>query len=399
MTQYLGFRPCWDEYKVMGLAALGDDRFYDAIKSLVRFLPDGQYELDLRFFTHHHATDTFFSSRMERLLGPRRPESSPAINPRYASVARASQMVLDDICLHVVSDAVSRTGIKDVCLSGGVAINGVMINRLRSELGLERIFVPPAPDDAGASCGAALAIWSQMAGEVWHRPATPCLSRVGPAFSKDEARDRLRDYTDLGVDERRDWITRVAELLASGQIVAWFQGPAEFGPRALGGRSILADPGSLAAKNRISSAIKDREGFRPFAASVIEERASEYFNLSEPTPYMIEVCDVREQHRRSLSAITHVDGTCRPQTVSRRANSYFWELLSEFGRLTGRPVLLNTSFNESGQAMVCTIDQAIDTFLRAPLDVLAIEGLIVTKGRVPKRSPDGLTVNASQANR
>jgi len=381
MTQYLGFRPLWDEYKVMGLAGLGGEDFYEQVRSLVNLLPGGGFTLDLDAFVHHHGGDDLFSPRLERLLGPRRDQSSPATTLRFAAIARATQMVLEDLCLHVVRHAVEESGIGDVCLGGGVALNGVMINRLREELALQRIFVPPSPDDAGTSAGAALALWHRIAGEGARPASQACLSRVGPSYSRAEIERRVRACPDLLIEECGDWISVVAQALVEGEIVAWFQGPAEFGPRALGGRSILADPGDIGVRDKISRTVKDREGFRPFAASVVEESAKEYFDLAEPAPYMIEVCDVVESKRAVLPAVTHLDGTCRPQTVSKAGNPAFWSLLSEFGELSGYPVLLNTSLNTNGQPMVCTPEQALETFRRTPMTLLAIEGLVVRKHR------------------
>src|SRR6476659_3248102 len=316
-----------------------------------------------------------------RRLGPRRDQSSPATTLRFAAIARATQMVLEDLCLHVVRHAVEESGIGDVCLGGGVALNGVMIDRLREELALQRIFVPPSPDDAGTSAGAALALWHRIAGEGARPASRACRSRVGPSYSRAESERRVRACPDLLIEECGDWISVVAQALVEGEIVAWFQGPAEFGPRALGGRSILADPGDIGVRDKISRTVKDREGFRPFAASVVEESAKEYFDLAEPAPYMIEVCDVVESKRAVLPAVTHLDGTCRPQTVSKAGNPAFWSLLSEFGELSGYPVLLNTSLNTNGQPMVCTPEQALETFRRTPMTLLAIDGLGVRKHR------------------
>lgn len=383
LTQYLGFRPIWDEYKVMGLAAFGDERFYERLRALVTLLPNGGFALDLEAFVHHRGGEDFFSPSLEVLLGPRRQPLTPPTAPQYAAVAWAAQMVLEDVAGHVISHAVSAAGTRDLCLTGGVALNSVMIGRLRNELQLSRVFVPPAPDDAGASAGAALAMWRNLARSFEIRAPVPrstaSLSRLGPASSQREVRRSVARYPHLQVSEYDDWVRQVAAALASGEVVAWHQGPCEFGPRALGGRSLLADPRDPLVANRIRSAIKRRESFRPFAASVLEERATEYFDLPAPVPYMTEVRKVRAAKRRLLPAITHVDGTCRPHTVARPVDPLFWSLLAAFGRLTGHPVLLNTSFNRDGQAMVCTAEQAVSTFLRMPIRLLAIEGLIVTK--------------------
>jgi carbamoyltransferase len=379
MTQYLGFTPIQDEYKVMGLAAYGDESIYPRLRSSVSLLPDGKFKIDLDYFVHQRGGESLFSPMLEELLGPRRMSAIPAATARYAAVAKATQMVLEDACLHVAGHALEETGADDVCLAGGVALNGVMVRRLRQELPVKRVFVPPSPDDAGTSSGAALALWHRLNGGGRTIPATGALSRVGPAFSAASARERIESVPSLVVEEYPDWIEVVAGALAAGEIVGWFQGPAEFGPRALGGRSILADPGRAEMNTRISDTIKSREGFRPFAASVSEERATEYFELSEAAPYMSEVCPVVPTARKLIPAVTHVDGTCRPQTVSRRIDETFWRLLTAFGSLTGYPVLLNTSFNISGQAMVCTPEQAIETFQQTPLSLLAIDGLIVRK--------------------
>lgn len=375
VTQFLGFSPNADEYRVMGLAAYGKPTYYQQMQQLVTLLPNGQFRLDLSALVYHWGQERFFSDKFIRLFGPQRSGGDPLGDSRYADIARSAQLVLEDACLHIAREAAHRTGLRNLCLAGGVALNGAMVKRLREETPFEHIHIPPSPDDAGTAVGSALYLWHVLAGN--HVRGTSG-AFTGPAFSDSAIREAL-DEARLSSSRCSNPESLAAVAIASGQVVGWFQGRMEFGPRALGNRSILADPRDPSMKERINEKVKRRELFRPFAASVLEERANEYFQLGQSAPYMIELCNVRPEKRSVLPAITHVDGTSRPQTVNCRDNERFWRLLTEFEKRTGVPMVLNTSFNLAGDPIVCSPVQAVRTFLSSGIDVLFLGDYVVRK--------------------
>ena len=386
ITQYLGFQPFADEYKVMGLAAFGTDTAYDRLRALVRLLPRGRFEIDLKYFTHHLGADTLFSAKLERLLGPRRrPNSVIDVYGRHSDIAQAAQRVLEDVSTHVVGQAVLDAGSQNLCMTGGVALNGSMINTLRKRLALDHLYVPASPDDAGAAAGAALAVWHKLVGPNGSRLPRPSPARPGPSYSDALVARELEQVDGLEAERRGDFCAFAAERLAAGEAVAWFQGGMEFGPRALGGRSILGDPRSIPVRDQIAREVKDRDGFRPFAASVLAESAREYFELPDAAPHMIEVCPVVPEMRPLIPGVTHIDGTCRPHTVAREDDELFWGLLTEFCGLTGCPLLLNTSFNRAGEPIVATVGDALATFRRTGLRWLIAGSYVIQKtaGPVP----------------
>jgi len=379
ITQYLGYRPLRDEYKVMGLAAFGAPRLYDELRRLLTLEPGGRFRLDTSVFAHHRGGAVLYTPRLCALLGPPPAGGRGRHCQRSADLAASAQAVLADVSRHVVEHAIAASGAPDLCLTGGVALNAVMVHALRRARGVGRIYVPVAPDDAGTAAGSALRLWHELAGGAAPRPSP---TRPGPAYGDDVVRREL-ERAGCRFEPCGDVAERAARLLAAGEIVAWFQGPAELGPRALGGRSILADPRSVRIAQRLSRTIKDRDGFRPFAASVLAARAFELFELTELRPYMNEVCAVRPRWRGRLAGVTHADGSCRPQTVTERDAPELAALLAAFARRTGVPVLLNTSFNAPEQPMVCTPRQAIETFRRLPLRWLVIGSFAVSKAPAP----------------
>lgn len=375
-TGYLGFRMLEGEYKMMGLAPYGAPRFKDRIlERLLVLLPDGEYALNGRMANYHEALEGRFPRDMGAFLCPPRPQDGP-IEDHHRDLAASVQAAFEEALLHVMRWAVAqRPGVRNLCVSGGCGLNVTANGKLR-EVGLfDRIFVPPAPHDAGCAIGAALLGAARLATEP------PTLNMpdpyLGERFSNDDIAAAFAD-AGLEVPEKHDpdTLTEVcADALASGQVVAWFQGGSEFGPRALGARSFLADPRSDAMRETLNAKIKKREPFRPFAPSVKEEVAERFFEIHQPSPYMNIVSRVRADQRDVIPAVTHVDGTARVHTVARTVNPLYWRLIDRFEARTGVGVLLNTSFNIQ-EPIVNTPSEAIRTFLASGVDLLAIGGYL-----------------------
>jgi natural product biosynthesis luciferase-like monooxygenase protein len=388
-THYLGFYINSDEYKVMGLAPYGNARrFFNEIMEFVSLRNDGTYTLPI--FAHNHTREEqethagVLKFLAEKFGPPREPESD--ITQLHKDLAASLQSVLQTCQLRVLRHFRRQTGQKNLCLAGGVALN-CSCNGLikRSDL-FDRVFVQPAAGDDGTSLGAALYV--QRLHDPQFKPHRISVPLWGPEFSDAEIREALKARDDCQIVETASYdelCKEVADRLAKGQIVAWFQGRMEFGPRALGSRSILADPRDPTMRDRINALVKKREGFRPFAPIVAAEAAAKIFEINpgeeQTYSHMLYVTHVRNEYRDKLPATTHVDGSARIQTVSNKQNPRVWQLLNEFAKHSGLPVLLNTSFNVRGQPIVCTPEEGIETFLMARLDVFVIGDFIV----VPKQ--------------
>jgi carbamoyltransferase len=382
ITAYLGFEVNEGEYKVMGLAPYGRPLFVDRIRKLVEVGPKGSYTLDLDYFAFLRE-DRMYSDQLQELLGaaPRSPESE--ITQFHMDVARSAQVVLEEILLEKVLYLHSRIPSENLCLAGGVALNVVANTRCLRDGPFRRLFVQPAAGDAGGALGAAAIAHVRMTG------ARPCGGRLrhvylGPHSPPGAAADMLESssaqYRDFRGDEL-GLIRYTVERLIEGKTVGWYQGRMEFGPRALGARSILADPRNPDMRDRINRLVKMRETFRPFAPAVLESEARDYFDLDHPSPFMLEICQVT--CRQALPAITHVDGSSRPQTVSRDTNPRFTSLIEEFWRRTGCPMLLNTSFNMRGEPIVCSPLDAVNCFVRSGLETLVLEDFVVERAGIP----------------
>jgi carbamoyltransferase len=368
VTGYLGFYATRDEGKVMGLAPYGSNRYVGQFRDIVRLGPDGTYELDLSWFQHHLTGKHHVSQKFIDTFGPARPHTRAPIEQHYADIAYALQDTLERTGLHVARWLHEQTGLDRVCLTGGVALNSVMNGRILLETPFKEFYAPPAASDAGTALGAALYVQSNILGLP--RPTGDYVF-LGPAFDEKDLEAALSrggvSYT------RPPSITRhAAEQVAAGKIVGWFQGRMECGPRALGNRSILADPRDPSSKARLNEKIKHREPFRPFAPSVLIEHARDYFVSGYPSPVMLLVFDVHDDRRDEVPAITHVDGSARVQTVSRADNPLYWELIQYFHELTGVPMVVNTSFNDNEEPIVCSPEDAIRCFHKTDLDGLAL---------------------------
>ena len=386
-TQFLGFPKYGDEYKMMGLSAYGEPRFADKVRRVVRTEND-QCRLNLDYFRHHGegvemtwyggepSLGQVFSQRVVEEFGePREPRSE--IQQRDKDLAASVQLVLEENYFALLNFVQKQTGATAVCLAGGVALNCVANGMIFERTNFQDVYVQPAAHDAGTSIGAALYVQHQVLG----LPRSFEMRHVyyGPEYSDDEV---LLALNAGGCRFRKlaeeDLIDCTVDAIADGKIVGWFQGRMEFGPRALGNRSILADPRSKDVKQILNSRIKYREPFRPFCPSILAERVGKFFETDYPSPFMVMAYKVRPQQRERIPAVTHGDGTGRLQTVERDVNARYWKLINKFEEVTGVPVLLNTSFNEN-EPIVQTPAQAIDCFLRTQMDVLSIGGFLLRK--------------------
>ena len=397
ITQYLGFRRYGDEYKVMGLAPYGAPDQVAKLRRLLRLGRGGGFALDLSYFRHasdgvrmtwddgEPTIDDVFSPRLEALLGPSRRGDEP-IGPRHQAVAASLQVVFEEAARHVLGALHARARLDRLCLAGGCAMNSVMNGKIRSTTPFEEVFVQPASADNGTALGAAFHVWHQRLG----RPRRFVMDHAywGPDFPdaavEAALRARAAELVARGagvrrLDDEEALCTWTASRLAAGQVVGWFQGRMEWGARALGNRSIVADPRRADMREIINTRIKFRERFRPFAPAVLEEAVGDYFVGAVADPFMLQVYPVRPERREAIPAVVHVDGSGRLQTVSRRTNPRFWSLIRAFEKVTGVPVLLNTSFNEN-EPIVHTPDEALDCFLRTRMDVLVLGNHAVTAG-------------------
>ena len=408
-TYYCGFKVNSGEYKLMGLAPYGKPVYVDAIyEHLVDLKPDGSFWLDMDYFNYCQGL-TMTGSRFDRLFGgpPRKPEGE--LEQRHMDLAASIQVVTEDVLMRMGRDLYHKTGCKNLVLAGGVALNCVANGKLLREGPYDSIWIQPAAGDAGGALGSALFVWHQLLDKP--RQPLPCDAQkgsfLGPAFSPEQIGGWLRaqDIPFRQLSEE-DLFRDVARLLADEKIVGWFQGRMEFGPRALGGRSILGDPRSPRMQAIMNLKIKFREGFRPFAPCVMREHASDWFQMKpgEESPYMLLVAQVLEQHREPISAgeihtmqsdpdlrkrvnvvrskipaVTHVDYSARVQTVDYHRNPRMYGLMNTFYELTGCPVLVNTSFNVRGEPIVCTPQDAYRCFLATEMDALVLGGFVLEK--------------------
>jgi len=406
-TAFLGFEVNEGEYKVMGMAPYGEPRYVDKVEKLVRVDNDGSFRLDMDYFSYHYSPTQAFTAKFVELFGPpREPESyfftqssgypsyfgaKPANfneltkrNEYYADIAASIQRVTEEILLKMVNALHRDTGQRRLCMAGGVALNSVANGRVLKETPFEELYIQPAAGDSGAAVGAALYAYHMLLGQ----PRRFVMEHAywGEGFSDGAIHDtlaaqniRAEDFCD---DEKL--IDRVADWLSHGKVAGWFQGKFEWGPRALGHRSIIADPRREEMKDVVNTKIKFREPYRPFAPSVLEDRASEWFDLAQPerhypNRFMLYVVDVKDGAKGKLPAITHVDGSARLQTVRQDTAPLYYRLIEKFGQVTGVPVLLNTSFNLRGEPIVTSPSDALKTFYNSGLDFLVLGNCIVSK--------------------
>lgn len=410
-TAFLGFEVNEGEYKVMGMAPFGTPRYTDKVHKLIRIGKDGSFELDLDYFCFHYSTDKTFNGKFEALFGPPRDPKAHFFTPTsgypsyfgekpgnyeelakenqyYADVAASIQAVIEEAMLQMAHNAYKETGLKHLCMAGGVALNSVANGRILRETPFEELYVQPSAGDGGGAIGAALYAYHMVLGKPRHFIMEHAYwgEEHGPGEVEKFLRENGIDYHRFNDEDKL--ITYVVDRLQEGKVIGWSQGRFEWGPRALGNRSILADPRRADMKDLVNVKIKFREPFRPFAPSVLADRAEEYFVLPEavkhyPARFMLYVVDVQGGKRETLPAITHVDGTGRLQTVRKEVNPKYYRLIETFGKATGVPVVLNTSFNLKGEPIVNTPAEAFNTFSQSGMDTLVLGEYVIEKAKVP----------------
>ncbi len=395
ITQHLGFPHYGDEYKVMGLAPYGKPGFLSQMRQLVHLVRNGGFELDLDYFRHHtagveHQWDNgspefseLFSSALEALLGPRRLPDQP-VEQRHMDLAHSAQALYEEAFFHMIGTAQKRSGLTDIAVAGGCGNNSVANGKIRRQTAFRRVYVHAAPGDAGGAIGAAFCAWHKAGGS---RTFVMDHAYWGPQFAeRDHAsliEGRWHDIENAGcnverVEDETALCARIAAAIADGRVIGWFQGRMEWGPRALGNRSIVCDPRRADMKTILNSKIKRRESFRPFAPSVLEDAVSEWFEENDAVPFMMQVFQIREDKRALIPAVTHADGSGRLQTVYRSTNPRYARLIEAFRDLTGIPMVLNTSFNEN-EPVVCRPEEALDCFLRTRMDVLVLGDTVISR--------------------
>jgi carbamoyltransferase len=397
MTQYLGFPNYGDEYKVMGLAPYGKPRFLDALTDVVRTLPGGAFDLNLKYFRHATSGVTFswnggeptktglmYTPALEELLGPARDPKDP-LDDRHRDLARSFQATYERAFFHLLENLHRRYRVDHLVLAGGCGFNSVANGKVTTHSPFKHVYVQSAAGDAGGAVGAALQAHHARSAEKTHEYVRHAY--LGPSFSNDEIGALLageaekiaaQRCTVQRVDQLPALYRRTADAIAAGRVVGWFQGRMEWGPRALGNRSILGDPRRADMKDILNLKIKRRESFRPFAPSILREHVKDWFELDDDVPFMMKVFPIREAKRPQIPAVTHVDGSGRLQTVYRDTNERYYDLISTFHQLTGVPMVLNTSFNEN-EPVVCKPSEALDCFLRTKMDLLVLGDWVVER--------------------
>jgi len=406
-TAFLGFEVNEGEYKVMGMAPFGTPRYIDKVYKLIRLGDDGSFELNMDYFSFHHSTEKTFNGKFEDLFGPPRDPKAHFFTPasgypsyfgekpgnfadvgkqnqHYADIAASIQAVTEEVMLKMAQYVYKETGLKMLCMAGGVALNSVANGKILRETPFEELYVQPSAGDGGGAIGAALYAYHMVLG----KPRQFIMEHAywgeehGPGEIERFLEDNGIRYQRF--DDEEKLMDRVVDWLQEGKVIGWFQGRFEWGPRALGNRSILADPRRADMKDLVNVKIKFREPFRPFAPSVLAERVEEYFALPEatrhyPARFMLYVVDVEEDKRDIIPAVTHVDGTGRLQTVRKEQSRKYYRLIERFGQATGVPVLLNTSFNLKGEPIVNTPKEAFHTFTQSGMDILVLGDYVIEK--------------------
>lgn len=406
MTQYLGFGSYGDEYKVMGLAPYGSPSYVNTLGKLLRFTKDGGFELSLKYFRHpteslkhkwdsgSPSLDIHFNEHLVDLLGPARSPGTE-LTERHKDIAASTQYLYEEALFHMLNVLHAKLPSDNLCIAGGCGANSVANGKIAFRTPFKNVYVQAAAGDAGGSIGSALQLYSELTG---CRPSTLKSPYIGPSFSNDYIEKLLSSnqlsqslskisckITRLGemnICDEDAFCLYVAKMLDEGNVVGWFQGKMEWGPRALGNRSILGDPRNPKMQEILNVKIKRRESFRPFAPSILKSKVHEWFEIPDSgdinVPYMMKVYKIREEQRPKIPAVTHVDGTGRLQTVTRELNNRYCHLIESFNKLTGIPILLNTSFNEN-EPIVCTPEEAISCFLRTNMDMLVLNDFILSR--------------------
>lgn len=386
-TQYLGFPHYGDEYKVMGLAPYGNPLYVEEIRKIIKFNENGLFNWDVDYFASPNqirlaydgnipTISVLYADKMEKVFGPAR-KIGEELNQKHRDIAASVQKVCEELILHILNHLQKRTGLKNICIAGGVAQNSVANGKILEFSSFENLYIPSAGHDAGISMGCALYTYNHLLNQP--RGNAVYSAFTGSQFTNEEIEIFLKEkgiqYTRLPDDVLFEKIT---DKLVEPGVVGWFSGRAEFGPRALGARSILADPRNNKAKELLNEKIKRRESFRPFAPSILDEYVADYFTKVESVPFMEKVFPIKTEKHKEIPAVTHVDGTGRLQTVNKTISPRYYNLIDCFRRRTGIPILLNTSFNEN-EPIVNTPAEALDCFLRTQMDMLVLENCIIIR--------------------
>ncbi len=386
-TQYLGFPHYGDEYKVMGLAPYGKPVFAELVRKVLHFTPDGLFNWDSNYFvniteikldysTHIPEVSTLYGKKLVEVFGPAR-KAGEELTQEHKDLAASVQLVCEELIFHILNHLQKRTGLKNICIAGGVAQNSVANGKILQKTNFENLYIPSAGHDAGISMGSALYAHNHLLKQK--RTSTVFSAYTGSKFSNDYIEKFLKEknikYVRL---QDAELFERITDKLIEPGVVGWFSGRAEFGPRALGARSIIADPRNAKAKDLLNSKIKRRESFRPFAPSILREYVGEYFERVEDVPFMEKVFPIKKEKREEIPAVTHVDGTGRLQTVMKEVSPRYYGLIDTFRKRTGVPILLNTSFNEN-EPIVNTPAEALDCFLRTQMDMLVLENCLIER--------------------
>jgi carbamoyltransferase len=413
MTQYLGFPHYGDESKVMGLAPYGEPRFIQEMRQIVRLRDDGAFALDLAYFRHHREkiayewsggsphVGTLFSPALEEFLGPARGKDDP-LEQKHRDLARSAQDMYEEAFFHLLHKLHARHRLDSLTLAGGCAMNSVANGKVRRRTQFKRVYIQSAVGDAGGAIGAAMQVWHQiggargktraqsvsvLAGDVISGRTIMDHAFLGPGCDSEEIaallKTRAADLAAEGcrpehIGDEPTLCRKTADAIARGEVVGWFQGRMEWGPRALGNRSIVCDPRRPDMKDILNLKIKRRESFRPFAPSILREHVAEWFGEEDDVPFMMQVFQIRAEKRALIPAVTHIDGSGRLQTVHRHTNPRYWQLIESFRELTGVPMVLNTSFNEN-EPVVCKPEEALNCFLRTKMNVLVLGNSLIER--------------------
>lgn len=387
-TQLLGFPHYGDEYKVMGMAPYGDVKYVDKLEKIIHLTDDGLFKLDLKYFRkgtegiisynedHIPVVQPMFGNEMVNLFGEARKKEGP-LTQYHKDLAASVQKITEQTIFHILESLQTRTGLKNLCLAGGVAQNSVANGKIKNSTSFTNIYIPSAGHDAGISMGAALFVNNQLLKK--ERMPAIMSAFTGSHFGNEEIKSFLTSQK-INYGELPDEILfdKITDCLINGGVVGWFTGKAEFGPRALGGRSIIADPRRADAKEILNLKIKRRESFRPFAPSILKEYVTEYFEVTDEVPFMEKVFQIKESKRKEIPAVTHVDGSGRLQTVDKNISPRYYQLIETFRKKTGVPILLNTSFNEN-EPIVNSPAEALNCYLRTEMDMLVMENILVSR--------------------
>jgi len=382
-TYFLGFQVNEGEYKLMGLASYGKPKYYDLIlENLVDVKNDGSIHLNMDYFAFTY-DKVMTNQKFSKLFGIKRRNEDDEMKQVHFDIGASAQKVLEDILLKMVEYLYQKTNSRNLCLGGGVALNGVANYRILKESSFDNIHIPPSPGDAGSAIGAAQYLYYSH--HTQKRKLVDNITKriienvyVGPSYSDNQIKNFLdQNNIKYEIFDDNELVKKCAKLIAEGNVVGWYQGKMEWGPRALGNRSILADPRIKEMKDILNEKIKHRESFRPFAPSILEEYVSEYFELDIPSPYMLMVSPVKKPDK--IPAVTHIDGTGRLQTVSKNSNPLYYKLITEFYNLTGIPVVINTSMNVKGEPIVNTPEQAYNMLTKTDMDYIFLKKFLVKK--------------------